>query len=60
MELPMKVIVAVVVAAIVLLIIAVFAGWVKGFGAEALENLWNVGSYIDCLIKKAQDPDYQC
>lgn len=46
----MTVIVAVVVAAIVLLIIAIFAGWIKGFGAEALGNLWNVGKYIDCLI----------
>jgi hypothetical protein len=60
MELPMNVIVAVVVTAIILLIIAIFAIYVRGYGTEALSSLFNVGKYIDCLIKKVGDPNYVC
>ncbi len=59
MELPMNVIIAVVVAAIILLIIAVFAIYVRGYGTEALSALFDVGEYIYCLIEKVGNPNYQ-
>ncbi|MEO0278446.1 MAG: hypothetical protein ABIM21_04080 [candidate division WOR-3 bacterium] len=56
----MNVIIAVVVTVIILLIIAVFALYVRGYGAEALSNLFNVGKYIECLIRKVSDPNFDC
>lgn len=60
MELPMQVVVAVVVAVIVLLVIIFFATMVSKEARCALTKLFDIPSFIDCLIKKAQDPNAQC
>ena len=54
MELPFKILVAVVVAAIILLIIIGLSYVVYGSGEEAIKNLWNIPRFIECLINRTQ------